>query len=836
LSIIQEYVRAAGGRSGSGGYDEVVDAEGTLRPVWRELAAVGLDLDGSELGRIADEVSRFLADDGVTWTAPTGESLPWRLDPMPLVLDRDAWTHLDAGLAQRAELFNAILADLYGERTLLRDGILPAAAVFGHSGYLRPLVRPSAADPHPLLITATDLGRTLDGSWQVLADRVQAPSGLGYAMENRRVISQVIPELYQQGAPHRVAPFYAALRAALLGSAAREVADPRVVVLSPGSRSETAFDQGHIANVLGFPLVQGEDLLVRDGWVWLKPPGWPTKRATERVDVILRRVDPLWTDPLELRGDSRLGVAGLIEAVRRGRVRVVNGLGAGVLENPALFAFLPDACQRLLGEPLRLAQAPTWWCGDDEARAHVLSHLGDEGFEVLRIDDPVQPVPSVASVSADDLRTRILAAPHLYVGRDRPVLSSAPVWTDTGTDAGTADPHPVTLRMFTMRYGSSYRPFAGGLATAYDDAGTRIAKDVWVRKTDESDPDQGLADIDGDVVAGLDTVLSPRSLEDLFWAGRYAERAEQLLRMVLTIDPDLDDLATTDEAAPGAGARALLVPVHRLAGAPSGRAAASPAADARSLLLDQHRIGGVAHAVERMRNALEEVRDQLSGDTWRVFAAVTRAQRALRQNRREHQITESAGQMLGALLSLQGVTANMTRDAGWHAIEAGRSLERGLQVCRLLRATLTQTRPVRVEREIRDALVACTESAVTFRRRYRGTARVGALVELLVADRQNPRAVAFVVDRLAEHLTALPASTGSTRAERLVGDLADQLAGLDAAAVTAARGGRRDALAALLGRVISQLEQVADTTAELHFAGGLPPVALTDLSVIEEVG
>ncbi|HKT55407.1 MAG TPA: circularly permuted type 2 ATP-grasp protein [Microbacterium sp.] len=832
MSIIQDYARTASTGDGSGAYDEVVDADGLLRPAWREFAAVALDLEPAEVTRVADEVSRFLADDGVTWTAPVGESLPWRLDPMPFVLDPEAWAHLDAGLAQRAELWNAVLADLYGERTLLRHGILPAAAVFGHSGYLRPLVRPSAPAAQSLVLTAADLGRTPDGTWQVLADRLQAPSGLGYVMENRRVISQVIPELYQLGAPHRMAPYFAALRAALLGSAADGIADPRVVVLSPGPHSETAFDQAHIATVLGFPLVQGEDLLMRDGWVWLKPPGWPKRPATERVDVILRRVDPLWSDPLELRGDSRLGVAGLTEAVRRGRVQVVNGLGAGVLENPALAAFLPDACQALLGEPLRLAQAPTWWCGDDEARAFVLRRLADPDFEVLRIDEPAQPGTPVPATAPDALRARILAAPHLYVGRERPLLSRAPVWTD----AGGASPHPVSLRMFTLRYGTAYRPLAGGLATAYDRTGTRIAKDVWVRKTDASEPDQGLADLDGDVVARLDTVLSPRSLENLFWAGRYSERAEDVLRMILAVDPELDELAATDPEAPGAGARSLLVPLHRLAGPPPGRAAASPVADIRSLLLDPQRIGGAAHSLGCLRDALEEVRDQLSGDTWRVLAGMTRAQRSLRINRHEHQIAESAGQMLGALLSLQGVTANMIRDAGWHLIEAGRSLERGLQVCRLLRATVVTTRPVRIEREVRDALVTCTESAVTFRRRYRGTARVGALVELLVADRQNPRSVAFAVDRLMEHVASLPASTGSTRAERLIRDLADRLRDLDAPALAASHNGRRAALEELLTDLVTQLEQVADATAELHFAGGLPPVALTDLSLIEEVG
>ena len=647
-------------------YDEVVAPDGSFRPAWKAMAAPALALTPRELRRVGGEISRFLADDGVTYVPRGGDAQPWLLDPVPLVLDAPTWTQLEVGLAQRAELLNALLADLYGDQDVLRDGVLPSALIYGHSGYLRPVARPNAHDARPLLLSATDLGRDAAGEWRVLADRVQAPSGLGYAMENRRVISQVLPELYQESDLHRMDPYFAALRSALLNSAHEGIEEPRVVVLSPGTHSETAYDQAFLANTLGFPLVQGSDLTVRDGWVWIKPPGGPKATPVERVDVILRRVDADWCDPLELRGGSRLGVAGLTQAVRRGRVRLVNGLGAGVLENPALLPYMPAICERLLGERLRLESLPTWWCGDPAGRQVVLKRLTEdpERFMVRTIDEPRS---ALAGLSAAELRARILAAPHRFVGQDRLPLSQAPVWSD----GDGADARPLVLRAFTLRFRSAYRPLIGGLATVQDGHLGPVTKDVWVLKGTADDPDQGLVE-----VAPLDftptiPALTPRALEDMFWAGRYAERAEDLLRLLLTVDAEFDVRSVTD-ADHGVTTRVLMSALHRLA----GTRYTDPEQELRSLLLDAARPGSAAHALERLRDALEGVRDQLSSDTWRVFAHTDRAARALRTSPRAHVVAESAGRMLTAILSLQGVTASMIRDPGWHMIEAGRHLER----------------------------------------------------------------------------------------------------------------------------------------------------------------
>ncbi len=803
-------------------YDEVVAPDGALRPAWKGLAEIALSLTPDELHRVDGEITRFLADDGVSYLRPDTGAQPWQLDPVPLVIDAAGWARLDVGLAQRAELLNALLVDLYGAQSVLAEGVVPAAAVLGHAGFARPMARHSARDPHPLLLSGTDLGRAADGEWHVLADRVQAPSGLGFAMENRRVISQVLPDLYQESDLHRVEPYFSALRAALLSAAPDTVASPRIVVMSPGPFSETAFDQAFLAGALGFPLVQGSDLVVRDGWVWLKPAGWPRTAPAERIDVIVRRVDAEWCDPLELRADSHLGVAGLAEAVRRGRVRLVNGLGAGVLENPALMPYMPAVCEHLLGEQLRLPSVPTWWCGDPAGRQHVLARVaaGDDAFLVRPID---QPRKTLAGLDPAELAARIAAAPHRFVGQEMLPLSQAPVWRPSGD----AQAHAVVLRGFTLRYGSAYRPLVGGLATVREGAdGSPTTKDVWVLKAAASDPDQGLADIVPLPTAHTIPALAPRALADLFWAGRYAERAEDLLRILLTAQQQLDQpFGHRDDAE---GARLLLRALRHLAGAPLG----DPDADFRSLLLDVRRAGSAAHSIAQLRAALEGVRDQLSGDTWRVFSSIERALRSLRSSTRSHRTAESGGRMLSAILSLHGVTSNMIRDAGWHMIEAGRFLERALQVCHLLSAAAAERS--RTGREDLAALLTASESVVTHRRRYRGSMRTSDVLDLLLLDPDNPRSVAFSLAHVRSHLAAMPSSTGSTRPERLVEQLETNLAQIDPAVLAVAAGAQRPLLSSFLAGTVAGLEQLGDAIAQLHFESGPPPVPMSALSLVEE--
>jgi uncharacterized circularly permuted ATP-grasp superfamily protein/uncharacterized alpha-E superfamily protein len=796
-------------------YDEVVAPDGALRPSWRMLAENAVQLTEDDLRRVGGDIERFLANDGVTYTPPEQEPGPWRLDPMPLVVDAAEWSVLEVGLAQRTELLNAILVDLYGPQRLLASGVLPPAVVFAHQGFLRVSARASASDPHPLLLAAADLGRNASGEWQVLADRAQAPSGIGYAMENRRVISRVMPELYRRAGLHRMAPFFQALRATLIDSAPGHAPNPRVVVLSPGTLSETAYDQAFVASSLGFPLVEGTDLVMRDGAVWMRVFG-----RLERVDVILRRVDAAWSDSLELRKGSQLGVAGLSEAVRRGTVRVVNGLGAGVLENPGMLPFMSAMCELLLDEPLRLRSAQTYWTGDERSLAYVLANL--DGLAVRTIDNAVD----LDHHGPDRLRELIRAEPHRFVGQELLPLSQSPT-----LDARGVHPQTVTLRTFTLRYGSTYRPLVGGLATVMADDLVPSSKDVWVLKERPEDPDQGLVDVLPLTNVRAPAAMVPRVLEDMFWFGRYAERAEDMLRLVLTAHASSEDFRSRPHTAGGASLAVLMAAIARLSGSPYPADQLDD--NFRSLLLDPHRPGSVAQSVGALRDAAQSVRDQLSPDTWQAFSWTERAAAHLSTYHYSHQVAESAGQMLTGVLSLQGVTANMIRDPGWRMICAGRAIERGLQLCHLLAATTTVRRGIDVDRDVHTAVLTAAESAVTHRRRYRGYVRLAGVLELLLTDAENPRSLASGIDELRQHLGAMPESTGATRPERLLDDLSDELERADIAALTAIEGERRPNLERFLNGYVAQLTRLADSVGDVHFAGSPMPRSFGFATVAE---
>lgn len=833
MSVLREYADALTqptlplNPTGAAGvrFDEVIAPDGGLRPAWKAVAEAAVAVTGNDLRRVNGEVITLLADAGVTY-APAGEEhVPWRLDPVPLMMDAATWAPLEVGLAQRAELLNALMLDLYGPQETLSEGLLPAAVVYGHAGFARPVARPTITDPQPLAFTACDLGRDADGNWRVVADRVQAPSGLGFAMQNRHVLSQVLPELFREADPHRLEPYFAAIREALVQSAPEGVTNPRVVVLSPGSGSETAYDQAYLATSLGFPLVQGGDLVVRGGSVWLKPAGWPDASPRHRVDVIVRRVDAEFCDPLEMRGDSHLGVAGLSEAVRRGRVRLVNGLGSGVLENPGLLPFLPALCERLLGEQLRLDNLPTWWCGDPDGLALVLSRLDDEGFVVRPID---QPSAAVGALSTEQLRARVLAAPHRFVGQERLPLSQAPVWRA----GGRAESQPLVLRTFTTLYRAAYRPLVGGMATMMGTSDVAPAtKDLWVLRDAPDTADQGLDDLEPIPFTRSIPALAPRALDDFFWSGRYAERAEDLLRLVLALRSDTDQFGSTQPAAQ-LTSKVLLRTLQRLVGSRW----TNLDDEFRSIMLDRDRPGSVGDSVAKLRRALEGVRDQLSGDTWRALAGLDRASQALRISPYAFGVAEAGAQMLTGILALQGVTDNMIRDAAWHSIAAGRHLERAIQVCTLLQTTAVRQGVAVVDREIFESVLEAAESSVTHRRRYRGGARATGVIDLLLADLDNPRSVRYALAELRTHLGALPASTGSTRPERLVDALEVLIDDADALTLALVIDGRRPHLEEFLDDLAAQLRTLGESIEDVHFASGPPPQPMSGPTLTEIMG
>ena len=727
------------------------------------------------------EAHRLIEDDGIRYGAAEDgdQGRNWIVDPLPVVLSGAEWAGLEQALAQRAAVLDALLADLYGARTLLRRRVLPAEVVLGHPGFIRQADGVRLPGRRQLVLTATDLGRDADGSWVAFADRLGAPSGAGYAMATRRITTRVLAGVHRSTRLARLRPFFHTMTGALREIAPRGVDNPQVVLLSPGSGSETAYDQSFLATLLGFPFVESDDLTLRDGRVWIRA----TTRA-DQVDVVLRRVDADFVDPLELRPDSRLGLPGLVEATRRGTVTVANPIGSGVLENPALAAFLPAVAKALFGEELALPGVTTYWCGEESARRHVLARLDSLVLKpIARGPGALISTPGwqLSSAERADLRRRIEAAPWAWVGQDPLPMSTAPVVTPTGLEA-----RRFVLRTFGVAHGDGYHFLPGGLGRVAPDessylvanAAGALAKDVWVLAGDESAPawtDDRRLDL-RPVSGGAEwAALAPRAAEGLFWIGRYAERAQTTARLLRVTDDLVEDHANWPDTPGEAAMRTLVGAVGAMTR--SGRwlpEDAAPIDVVRRLVADEGVPGSVSYAVDRLVRSAQDVRDLLSSDIWRVLS---RIERTLAEAQPEDvQLQPQLHRVLESMLAVHGVIAeNMVRDESWGYLDGGVRLERAMLTVDLVRATLGLDLPPIIDGQVTEAVLESCDSIITHRRRIatgEGPAwPVHSAVELLLRDEGNPRSVAFCLARLTEDLRLLGASDLAGTAETLLADL-----------------------------------------------------------------
>lgn len=817
--------------AGGTGYDDLRDPDGATRERWAGVAGSLAEMGLAELRSRQREADRLLDEDGVTLQVDgTGEArrtgLRWALDPVPALLTSDEWARIEQGVIERTELLDMVLADLYGPRDLLRTGVLPPEVVWSDPGFLRPCDGVRLPGPAQLVTAGFDLVRDADGRHVVLADRAQAPTGAGFALQNREVTSRVFPSLYRDSEVHRLAPFFRALRSSLLAAAPPEVEDPRVVVLSPGPLSGAAFEDAFLARHLGYSLVEGADLTVRRGRVWLRSLG-----RLEPVHVVLRRIDPAFCDPVELRSSSHLGVPGLVEACRRGTVSVANPLGAAVLESPGLAAHLPRIAVEVLGHELRLPAVPSWWCGDEGGRREVLDRLDQLLLRRAGRDPEGRPHPSVdgsalAAAERDELAARIAAEPHLWTGAERVQPSTTPTLTARGLE-----PRSAVLRTFTVARGGSYTVMPGGLTRVAAGASVGVApgpgatsKDTWVLA---SEPERltGFWLQAGPAVEAVapEGSMSARAAENLFWMGRYAERAEGLVRLLRTVGDRRNDFQHATFPAGRACLAVLLETLGRVTGSPPGFPD-DTGAELRALVVDELRPGTLAYDGRRLVDAAGTVRDQLSGDTWPAITAIERellgpAAATYPQGVGRATLSE----VLQALLALAGLAAeSMVHDPGWQFMEAGRRVERGLHLLELLRATVTVARDTATDSLVLESLLAASESIITYRRRYRSHAQLETLLDLLLVDVDNPRSLAHQVDRLQDALAALPDGGTGTRlspAQRpaLEAATAIRLADTSALAAVDDGGPGRSALDAFLAAEVDRLRATADAISAAHF-------------------
>jgi uncharacterized circularly permuted ATP-grasp superfamily protein/uncharacterized alpha-E superfamily protein len=735
-------------------YDELSADGVTPRPHWAGFMAALRQIGSAELERRWGRAERRIRENGVTYNIygdPLGANRPWRIDLVPLLIDAAEWRYIEAGIVQRAELLNLVLEDLYGPQKLVSTGRLPPELLYANPAFLRPLAGLAVPKQTYLHLLAIDLARSADGRWWVLADRTQAPSGAGYALENRTIVADVLPDLFRTSNVRRLAPFFRAQRDALVNLAQRD--HPRIVLLTPGPLNETYFEHSYLARYLGFTLVEGADLTVRDRQVYLK-----TVEGLQRVDVIFRRVDDSFCDPLELRAESYLGVPGLVDAIAAGNVRVANALGSGVIETAAIMPFLSGLSRHLLGEPLKLPSVATWWCGQDYALHWVLEHLESIVVKPAFPSRPMEPVfgAELAKTEKKEFREKLRSRPYDYVAQEQVALSSAPVW-----DGGNLFSRSMVLRTYVLNTGRGWIAMPGGLVRVAGSESSIVSmqrgghsKDAWVLWDEPVDTFSMLPPRDQPVELRRASVdLPSRVADNLFWLGRYVERSENKARLLRTL---ITRVRRANEAELGCLLRLHSCLDSQRSTLPKKRRATGRELEEEviSLMTDGKRGDSLASTLTEVQRVGGIARERLSVDMTRLIGAISDSMQV-----EDYMLFVEYSAVLNGCLELLSAFAgmereNITRGPGWLFMSIGRRLERAMQSARQLREI---TAPLdENDWPLLEYMLEVADSSMTYRSRYYTTLQPVAMLDVLMADGTNPRSLAFQISHLADLYQKLP--------------------------------------------------------------------------------
>ena len=745
-------------------WDEAVDAQGLPRPHWRRFAESLEQMGAGEFERRLQGARQIIRNNAVTYNVygdPYGSERLWPLDPVPLIIAEQEWSFLEAAISQRTRLLNAILNDCYGSQSLIEQHRLPPELVFANPSFLRPCHGVPVPRDIRLHFHAVDLARSGDGRWWVIADRAQVPSGGGYALENRLVSVRSLPNIFNRHSIRPLNHFFSARRHGLLTLAPGH---RRMVLLTPGPLNETYFEHSYLARAFGVPLVEGADLTVRDDCVYLK-----TLEGLEQVDLILRRQDDAYCDPLELRGESLLGIPGLLRAVRAGNVAVANSLGSGLVETPAHKAFLPGLCRHLLGEDLKMPSVATWWCGQPRERRYVLEHLPELIIKPTFPRYGHGPVfgPSLDRAALDELAARIRTRPEQYVAQEVVALSTAPVWCDQQL----AQRH-VMLRAYCAWDGEGYTVMPGGLTRVSNAPESAIvsmqegaaSKDTWVlgRMDDSAYPRMAFeSDPAAEERPSVSPQLPSRVADNLFWLGRYTERVEWMIRVLRAAVPSLlGEEDFTHQIKLESVLRLLVGYGHMpewMLNAAVPKQLQQLEAVLGSMIHDPAGISGLGWNLKQIRRVAWPIKERLSTDTWRVLQQLgdgAAGSSASFVRHRPAAMLANLDQAISALAAFAGLLSDSTtRGHGWRFLEIGRRIERGLQIAELLRHGLAGSVP---DESSMVLVLQIADSTITYRNRHLTALRVAPVLELLLADETNPRSAGFQLATLAELLERLP--------------------------------------------------------------------------------
>ena len=754
-----------------GVYDEMLDQNGHVRQHWETFIRAVNSMGCDELEKNHQEMIRLQRENGIAYNIhgdPQGIHRDYVTDIIPLIFCGEDWKAVESGLKQRARLLNMILADLYGPRTLIRDAIIPPELIFRHKGFLRPCDGLQIPGPNQLIIFSADLARGPDGLIRVMRDYSAKAIGVGYTLENRTAMSNVLPNLFRECGVLRLSNFFRVFRSALASAAPYHREQPRVVILTPGPGEETYFEHAYLASYLGFPLVQGDDLTVRDSNLWLK-----SMEGLQPVDVVIRLVNDADTDSLEFNSVSGRGIPGYIEALRRGNFVSANMPGAMVLDNPGLLPFLPSIARHFLSEDLLVPSVKTWWCGQADALAYVLENLSGLVIKPIHSSENSETVMGslLTRVQIEEMKKRIQQDPDLYVAQEQMQFSTAPSLLN-----GKFIPRHVVFRGFMIAgRDGEYAVMPGGIARSVRGgdltAGTKktfgILKDIWVLSTqpqkhvslwmESARPDKGLKR------AGI---LTSRTAENLFWVGRYAERAEAIIHLVRTIINLISESDRYDDEAEIECIQHLLRSIGQLTmfqpllPGPDGRfPMLKPEEQIQAVILGSQNPENLSSTLQAMINAAYGVRDHWSNDTWQVITGIESNRESL------HSVADFLSRSVVLILNrvITGLNAftglcmeSMSREPGWMLLDSGRRIERALMFISFIRLNLINRRNSSTYNMLLEAVLIATENIITYRRRYRSYLDLETVMDLLLLDENNPRSVLYQLNSLRQHIRRLP--------------------------------------------------------------------------------
>ena len=742
-----------------GRYDECRAPDGSIRPAWAQfLRRLGPD-PSATLRAATEACSRAVLEQDVSMNVYAGarsDPKPWPLDVVPQLVGAEDWAVLSDGLRQRARLFNTLLSDLYGPQKFLRNRILPAKLAMANPRFLRPCVGLGSQPGVFLHHYAVDIGRAPDGKWWVLQDRMDAPSGLGYTLQNRFLVHTALPQEFQGMGVEPISPFYHDFGASLgkLAPSPGRGEDARIVFLTPGPANETYYEHAYLARYLGYPLVEGADLTTRDRQVFLRTVG-----GLRKVSAIVRRVDSGFCDPLELNSESVLGVPGLVHAAHGGRVAIANQIGGAALESASFLAFLKPLCQAVLSEALRLPSVATWWCGQKAAREYVLDNLSALVIKPAFRARGASATRYGALLNGSDrdaLAAAIRSRPGDFCGQERLLLGTTPAWSEGGLR-----PVPFVMRLFVAWHDGEYRVMPGGL-TRFDPTGADAivslqkggaTKDTWVISSGAPhDPPVIILPDSGTGYHRVESTPS-RLADNLYWLGRYLERTAQMLRLLDQLDPLLQgEAAALDPEVTRDAMRLLLT---SLQSEPDEEATLSDmAAQIRAEADDREQPGSLAANLDSLIRVLDQVKVSLPPEFWRVI----RRLRAIATGGNPLG-AHDLGQQLASIEALGSET--LAHDTGWHFLKLGLRVERARHIVfladELLLPERTGGEPDEPPSEFRlQTLLHYTACLFTYKSLYHGVYQPSSILAWLIGAPENPRGLRFQADRIAEHVAALP--------------------------------------------------------------------------------